>query len=172
MGTPKFRWGRLKLSSASGPETQPLKIPVLTEYWNGSRFVTNTADSGGGCTVVPKSAIKFNEAALTSDSRRTVNLSFGGSALAAETTGDSTNGNGSLASNDLQLDSGDGNLIFSAPTPADSGTFTVEIDLSSDLEWLRYDWDLDGSHDDSPPKVQGSFGTFGGHDKVLFRREL
>ena len=35
-GTAKFRWGRLILSSASGPENQNLSIPVLAEYYGGA----------------------------------------------------------------------------------------------------------------------------------------
>ncbi len=40
-----LRYGRLQLENAYGPETQPLTLPGRAEYWNGSRFAVNTADS-------------------------------------------------------------------------------------------------------------------------------
>ncbi|WP_227498061.1 DUF6701 domain-containing protein [Marinobacter santoriniensis] len=44
-----IRYGRLFLENAYGPETlAALPMPFRAEYWNGSGFVTNTADS---CTA-------------------------------------------------------------------------------------------------------------------------
>lgn len=44
-----IRYGRLFLENAYGPETlTALPMPFRVEYWNGSGFVTNTADS---CTT-------------------------------------------------------------------------------------------------------------------------
>jgi len=40
-----LRYGRLLLENAYGPETQPLTLPGRAEFWTGSRFVVNTADS-------------------------------------------------------------------------------------------------------------------------------
>lgn len=44
-----FRYGRLKLSNAHGSELLRLPVPSEAQYWNGSMFITNTADH---CTTV------------------------------------------------------------------------------------------------------------------------
>ena len=160
-GNPKLRWGRLALNSASGSETQALGVPLLTQYYNGSSFITNTDD---GCTTIARSKIEFNDGAINTAANLTIDIGSGSN----NSTGSSSNVN--LSSADLVVVSGDGNLSFSAPSDGDRGSFTVDIDLTN-LPWLKYDWDLDGSHDDSPPGVTGTFGIYGGHSKILFRRE-
>ena len=40
-----LRYGRLLLENAYGPETQSLTLPGRVEFWSGSRFVSNSADS-------------------------------------------------------------------------------------------------------------------------------
>ena len=160
-GNPKLRWGRLALNSASGSETQALGVPLLTQYYNGSSFITNTDD---GCTTIARSKIEFNDGAINTAANLTIDIGSGSN----NSTGSSSNVN--LSSADLVVVSGDGNLSFSAPSDGDRGSFTVAIDLTN-LPWLKYDWDLDGNHDNSPPGVTGTFGIYGGHSKILFRRE-
>jgi len=159
-GNPKLRWGRLNISSASGPERQNLPVPFETEYYNGATFVTNTDD---GCTTIARSRIEFNDGAISTTDNLTIDIGGGSD----NSTGSSINAN--LTSADLVMVSGDGNLVFSAPSDGDRGSFTVDVDLT-DLPYLYYDWDLDGSHDDSPPTATGTFGVFEGHDKILFRK--
>ena len=115
-------------------------------------------------TITLDSKIEFNDGAINTAANLTIDIGSGSN----NSTGSSSNVN--LSSADLVVVSGDGNLSFSAPSDGDRGSFTVNIDLSN-LSWLKYDWDLDGSHDDSPPGVTGTFGIYGGHSKILFRRE-
>jgi len=159
-GNPNIRWGRLSLSSASGSEYQSLPLPLVTEYYNDSAFVTNTADS---CTSIARTRIEFNDSAISTPSNLTIDIGSG----TDNSTGSSINTD--LTSADLVIVSGNGNLVFSAPNDNNRGSFTVDVDLT-DLPHLAYDWDLDGSHDDSPPTATGTFGVFGGHQKVLFRK--
>jgi hypothetical protein len=159
-GNPKLRWGRVSLSSSSGSEYQSLPLPLVTEYFNGSAFVTNTADS---CTSIARTRIEFNDSAISTSSNLTIDIGSG----TDNSTGSSINTD--LTSADLVIVSGNGNLVFSAPNDNNRGSFTVDVDLT-DLPYLAYDWDLDGSHDDSPPTATGTFGVFGGHQKVLFRK--
>ncbi|ARU31013.1 hypothetical protein CAP31_04495 [Sulfuriferula sp. AH1] len=49
-GSAAIRSGRIKLSNASGSEALALPVPMVAQYYNGTTFVTNTADS---CTSVP-----------------------------------------------------------------------------------------------------------------------
>ena len=151
-GTAKFRWGRLILSSASGPENQNLSMPVLAEYYGGANYLTNTYDS---CTEIARSKIAFNSATIDSTANLTINVGSGTN----NSTGESSNR--TLNGNDMILSNGDGNLYFTAPSPTATGTFTVGIDASS-LSWLLFDWDFDGSHDDSPPAVTGSLARLAG----------
>ena len=159
-GNPKLRWGRIALSSASGPESQALPIPLEAQFYNATTFVMNTADS---CTPIARSRLEFNDAAISTSSNLSIDIGSGSNNSAGSSS------NVDLTSTDLVLVTGDGNLVFSAPSDNDRGSFTVDVDLT-DLPWLKYDWDLDGSHDDSPPTATGTFGVFGGHDKILFRK--
>ncbi|MFN3164575.1 MAG: DUF6701 domain-containing protein, partial [Pseudohongiellaceae bacterium] len=43
--TEEFRYGRLLIDNAFGPELEPLGIGFTIQYWNGSEFVVNTDDS-------------------------------------------------------------------------------------------------------------------------------
>ena len=52
-----IRSGRLSLQNAYGSELLPLPVPLFAQYWNGSNYTTNTADS---CTVLPASSIVMN----------------------------------------------------------------------------------------------------------------
>ena len=44
-----FRYGRLLLDNAFGPETEDLEIPVRVQYFDGREFLLNTDDS---CTTL------------------------------------------------------------------------------------------------------------------------
>lgn len=45
IGTTRLRFGRLAMRNASGSQLVPLQIPLETQYWNGTVFVTNVDDS-------------------------------------------------------------------------------------------------------------------------------
>ena len=112
-GNPNIRWGRLSLSSASGSEYQSLPLPLVTEYYNGSSFITNTDD---GCTTIARSKIEFNDGAINTAANLTIDIGSGSN----NSTGSSSNVN--LSSADLVVVSGDGNLSFSAPSDGDRGS--------------------------------------------------
>ncbi|SDZ90032.1 MSHA biogenesis protein MshQ [Desulfuromusa kysingii] len=105
------RYGQMRLQNAYGPETLPLAVPVVTEYFDGSSFVLNTADS---CTpyhatmLLPVSPISIG---------------------AGET---SATGGGTLV-----FGSGSG-LSLSAPGDGNGGSIDLEYDLdAAGLEWLK-----------------------------------
>lgn len=50
----KLRYGRIKMQNTYGSELLPLPVPLEAQYWTGSYYVTNTADS---CSVIPTSSI-------------------------------------------------------------------------------------------------------------------
>lgn len=52
--TTRIRYGRLRMQNAYGSELLALPVPLEAQYWAGSYYVTNMADS---CTAVPMSSI-------------------------------------------------------------------------------------------------------------------
>jgi MSHA biogenesis protein MshQ len=51
---PRFRLGRLVVTSAHGSELLPLSVPIEAQFWNGTGFVRNRDDS---CTAIPLTSI-------------------------------------------------------------------------------------------------------------------
>jgi hypothetical protein len=49
-----FRYGRLRMSGATGSELLPLPIAIQTEYWTGTGFTLNSADN---CTTLASSNV-------------------------------------------------------------------------------------------------------------------
>ena len=49
-----FRYGRLVLSNAYGSELLNLPVPLSAQYWTGTFFATNTADS---CSAIPVTSV-------------------------------------------------------------------------------------------------------------------
>lgn len=135
------RYGRMLLSSAFGPETLPLVVPVMTEYYAGSSFVLNTLDN---CS-------SYNSTDLILDN-------FQGNLASGET----------LASGSGTLLSGIGNsLSLSAPGVGNDGSVDVTLDLSlatgAGLEWLQ----SSGNN----PKAKATFGIFKGNNHLIYMRE-
>jgi len=49
VGSSSMRFGRLRLGNVSGSQLLKLQVPVEAQYWNGTFFITNAADS---CTAL------------------------------------------------------------------------------------------------------------------------
>lgn len=153
----EMRYGRLRLDDAFGPETYPLDVNFITEYWTGNRFVLNTADS---CTQVPRSAITYPAGSISTDANRTVALTGG------STQGTYTN----LAATYVGFNAGTAGQKFSSPAGG-KGRFVVGINLNN-LPWLRYDWNQDNDHSDvQMPNATFEFGSYRGHDRIIYWRE-
>lgn len=153
------RYGRLRLDDAFGPETANLPVDFVTEYWLANRFVPNLNDN---CTTILRSAVTYPAGNILTPANLTVGLSGG-----------STTGNyGALSAAEIAFASGDASHFFSAPTGGGTGSFNVTVDLTS-YPWLRFDWNQDGSYTDaSLPQAQFGFGSYRGHDRVIYWREL
>ena len=159
VGQAWLRHGRLLLEDAHGPETANLPLNFLTQYWNGTTWVTNTADS---CTEINLTDISFPDGTIDTVSNRTVTV--GG--------GTSTGVYSSLGASTVQFTSGDAGHYFTAPGDTNTGTITVDVDITN-YPWLAFDWDGDGNHGETTlPSAQFSFGSYRGHDRVLFWEEV
>jgi len=103
-----MRFGRLWLGNALGSELLALPIPIQTQYWNGTDFVTNTLDNN--CTTINAWNIKLSnyQGGITSSNMPQANVSISGN-----------------------FSAGVGNLKLTKPTSSANGS----VDLCVDLDW-------------------------------------
>jgi predicted outer membrane repeat protein len=145
-------FGELQVSSASGPSNANLSLPVNANIWNGSGWVTNTADSCTGAAIATANIPVGNFTPTN-----------GGSFSTSVTTP-------SLASSWSQ---GAGAIVLAAPNVA--GTANVAINLGSGttdtscvgwsvtstgagLAWLRGAWCGNAGYSQDPSAL-ATFGT-------------
>ncbi len=147
----EVRLGRLRLIDAYGPETSDLEIQLRSEYYNGSDWITNIADS---CTTYIATDIGLLPGSYTE------NLNSGETTVYSPTVTPENLTNGVSAL-------GDG-LLFSAPGAGNYGSVELQFNLGSQL-WLQFDWDADNSLDTSNAIL--NFGYYRGSDRVIYWRE-
>jgi len=119
---------------------------MQTEYYNGTSFIINTDDT---CTPISVSQLSFNA----------------GTSPVTVGSGTST---ASIANSPLAL--GLAGLSLSAPGDTGFIDITSSIFISS-FPWLNYNWDGDGSYDDSP-SARATFGIYKGNSKQIYFREV
>ena len=153
-----LKYGRWVLENAFGPETNPLKIPMSAEFYDGSNFVTNTDDD---CST-------FDAANM----RVAPNLKNSGT-TSASGSGVAISGLAQLA-NQIEL---------SAPGAGKDGIAELCLDVE---RWLKFDWNNDGLDlgqvcdttgtptmgDNDNPMSTATFGRYRGHDRIIYWREL
>lgn len=143
-----MRWGRVVLNNAYGSELLPLVMPLRAEYFDGTAFVFNSGDS---CTSLPVTQLSLSNGSGTVTGNNPIAV---GSGTTSATLID-------------PLLAGDANLSFSSP--GDEGYVDVTADLSLS-DWLRFDWDGDGSHDNDP-QGRATFGIYKGRPSIIYQRE-
>ena len=143
----ELRYGRLRLDSVSGPADTALAIPVTAEYWNGSDFVVNSADTG--CTTIDSSTDAH------------IGSNYQGNLNSGETT---LSGSGTITSGKTAAA-----LQLSAPGSGNEGSVDVLLSTTS-WPWLQYDWNSDGTLD-SDVSATASFGAYRGSDRLIYWRE-
>lgn len=151
---PDIRFGRIELDSVGGTANSELPIPLRVEFWDGSRFITNTDDSS---TEVDGS----NDA----DDNRNIWVEPNQTAFEV-TLGDG----GPIASGQSRT--------ITATHASDVRQQTqvwLELDnASNQLPWLRFRWqdanraEINGEED---PSSVVTFGIYRGNDRVIFRGE-
>ncbi len=152
-------FGRLRLSDAFGPETAALPVIFATEYWDGSLWRTSVDDD---CTLISLADIDYPNGRINVPTNRIVTVGAG------STTGNYAN----LFSGNVVFTGGEAGHFFSAPGAGNTGSFQVEVNLNA-YPWLRFDWNMDGSFDDlTLPSASYSFGSYRGHDRVIYWREV
>lgn len=111
-----FRYGQMRLVAASGPNSSPLDVPLLVEYWTtGAAFATATDDvcttGVGPYPVITAAQVTLNKTSLL-------------------------NPTASISVTPQTIVSGSGALRLSAPMPATTGKVAVQLDLSTTYPWL------------------------------------
>lgn len=157
-----FRYGVLKLGSGYGSELNNLPVSVEAQYWNGSDFVTNSADQ---CTSLPTNAM-----AMSNYQRN----------LTACETG--------LASATLRLSSGRGFFTFIKPGSGNGGSVDLSLQLgavasgstcvgtggaatasaAANMPWLQGKWNAAANYDQNPTG-RASFGQY--KSPMIYLRE-
>ncbi len=177
----ELRFGRFTIGTAVGSELLTLAPLLRTEYFYGTGFVPNTADS---CTFTNVSDMNDLE-----DHLRLQNTSTAAGALQ---TGDTTmtvgGGSSSITTFNTPLVAGDTGTIFSAPGATNTGYVDIFGNLACDsilkppacvgtttYGHLRFDWDDDDGNDDGPyddePAGRVDFGIFEGPRSHIYIRE-
>lgn len=152
----KLRYGRLKANNALGSELEPLAVPVYAQYYNGSGFVVNSADS---CTVIGTSALDFGAGTYSATPAAGVATFSIGSGSSTATLGTAA------------LSAGQLGLSLSAPGSRKVGEIDYQINLTTAAStWLQFDWDNNGTLTDNPTG-RASFGLYAGPKRIIFRRD-
>lgn len=149
----EFRYGRLRLTGASGLRNLPLRVPFETQHWTGMFFATNSLDT---CTSLTSGSVALGN-------------NIGGIATSVTAVSALTGGRGTIilaapnasGSVDVSALLGPSAAIcpVSAPQPSGSGT----------LPWLRGQWC--GAAHDRDPTVRARFGIRRGSDEQIYMRE-
>ena len=138
-------YGRALVLPAQGPETSDLIMGLEAQFFNGTSFQRNSSDN---CSSY--STTDFSLAAYTG------NLDAGETTPASPLSNTLFANGYAAASNPLTL---------SAPGVGNSGS--VEVSFNTD-SWLLFDWDGAG---DSQPAATASFGSYRGHDRIIYWKE-
>ncbi|MCS4308892.1 putative acyltransferase (DUF342 family) [Rheinheimera pacifica] len=154
-----FRYGRMVLDNAYGPENESLPLVLRAEYWNGARFITNPNDN---CSVLSASAVVRPGSSdpnlqLRDESANTVLMSINSQASASI-----------LQQGRSMSLNGVPTLLLPAPQPQQRGRGDMEYRTDP---WLQYDWDANGEFNNNPT-AEFMFGRFRGNPRQIFWREL
>ena len=143
LGSTEVRLGRLRLDNTYGSELIDLTMPMHTEYFDGTNFVLNTADS---CSTMSSANLVVSSA-----------LSGGSSSVTVVT---------SPASGGIL------NIGLTAPGAGNHGDITITANLTAAAQkWLQFDWNGDG-HYDNDPSAKATFGIYSGDSKQIYIRQI
>lgn len=151
-GTTLIRSGRLILQNAYGPETESLKMRLLTQFYDGTSFIANPDDT---CS-------KYDATALISgctDPNLTDTLVCS-----------------DITANDVNVGNGEYFTLYSPiflPKkigPQKTGYLLYTLTVAP---WLQYEWDNVTPPDyDENPFAQANFGIYRGNDRIINWREI
>ncbi len=152
-GGKQMRYGRLKLANAHGSELLNLPVPIQTQSWNGTAFVTNTADN---CTTLTTNNINLNPIVAG------VSATVGGAFLS---------GVGSLILSRPTTPAKVGvNLCVDLGADPVGGT-VCSATASANLPYLQGLWSP-GASFNNDPGARATFGVYKGSNEFIYLREV
>jgi hypothetical protein len=182
----QWRYGRLRLENAYGSELQELDdlnnpigrdvaMPLVAEYWDGTKFAVNTADSGTPFDITHLLPVTTPRYPSLPDTY-TDNLTDGEFLRSP--------GVSKVAAGETLAETGPNHpFYFRAPGEGNDGSVVMEFDLdAANLGFLKYDWrsengavvedeDANGVYQDFPRALL-EFGTYKGNDRIINWQEL
>lgn len=142
-----MRYGRLVMENAYGPETEPLSLSMMTQYYNDSaKWAIHTDDS---CTVFDAADTQLDEVHSQYEPTDIPTRSGSGTFSAGKST--------SLSDSITIASPGEGNQL----------EFPL---LLEQPDYLFFDWDGDGTI--QPPSAIITFGQYRGNDRIINWREV
>ena len=157
-----FRYGRLRLQNANGSQLITMPIPIQTQYWNGSGFVTNTLDN---CTTVALANIAIGNPQLGLTAAMVSPPIVGGAFIA---------GIGSLrlrAPGSANRGSVDVSVNLTAGAAGASCTAGMPASTGSNLSHLQGLWCTPPGTYVKDPTARATFGVYRNADKFIYQRE-
>ncbi len=149
----QFRFGRIRINNAFGPETRELPVTMSVEYFEAGKGWKIANDDS--CTRLLNSELVVDD---------------GGDFDATVGGGTSTAEPGFVIPGGFAFNKGDAGLKFSAPGSGNVGEFDLGTSLAN-YPWLQFDWNGDGSYNNDPIGVI-TFGQYRGNDHIIYWREV
>ena len=158
-----MRYGSIALQNASGSELLDLAMPMTAQYWNGTAWVTNTADSCTTGITLTKSTPNPNPNPVTSQISSVLCAYDTGVSSGLSGIGCANAGTTNKFSNAVL---GNFNLNLKAPGSGNTGTMGITATVPS---YLQYNWTGSGN---SNPTANVTFGIYTGNPNFIYLREL
>ncbi len=153
LASAEFRFGRVRINNAFGPETRELPVAVQLEYFDGASGWRVASDDS--CTQLSNSELVVDG---------------GGDFEAVVGGGTSTAVPGFALAGGFAFSNGDAGLSFTAPGSGNVGPFDLGANLGN-YPWLQFDWNGDANYNNDPVGVI-TFGQYRGNDHIIYWREV
>jgi hypothetical protein len=149
LGSAQLRFGKMALKNAYGSELLDLPIPIQTQYWNGTGFITNAQDSCTSIGAASSVALNNYQGGITAANMTSpANVALGGAFMA---------GIGSLG------------LTKPTPQPTAKGSGDITLNLAAENKtYLQGNWS--GASYDQNPTSRATFGIYK-NGPVIYMRE-
>ena len=158
----QMRFGRFRVGGASGSPLLPLRVPIETQYWNGTFWITNGDDN---CTALAPANVGLGNTIggiVTSVTAVTSPLQKGrGTVTLAKPT------SGTSGSVDVAVNLGAGATADACPAAPPFAPVAV----AGDKAYLRGNWCNPPGTYTKDPAARARFGIRRGGDETIYMRE-
>jgi hypothetical protein len=145
----EIRFARMVLQNSFGPETSNLPQAIQIEYFDNTGFIQTVDDN---CSSYDASKVSLSS----------TNTSNSLNPAMTNILTDPVGGTGLFIKGKTQA------ILLEATGAENQGNMGVSYDA---YDWLKFDWDNDGTHDNEPAAV-ATFGLFRGNDRIIYSREV